>query len=191
IGVQAVRRRRPESRLVLVGFLASTGATLITLMRYAGVAPITDLIPLGIVVLVVSQGLVLAVRWARTYQQSIVLSAEHARMLETTQAQLKKLRDYRRLMTLREENLRRRIAETLHGRTQGRLFFIVRLIDQAERAMREDVETARGYLKAARNLLHQVREEDIRSTSRRLHPAAVGAGLVPAIESLLDTFDES
>jgi len=191
VGLRAVRRGRPDSQLFLVGLLASMAATLVTLLRYTGVAPIADLIPLGIVVLVVSQGLLLAVRWARTYQQTMVLAAENARMLETTQTQLKKLRDYRRLMTLREENLRRRIAETLHGRTQGRLFFTVRLIDQAERAMREDVETASGYLKAARNLLHQVREEDIRSTSRRLHPAAVGAGLVPAIESLLDTFDES
>ena len=90
-----------------------------------------ELIPLGIIVLVLSQSLILALRSARTYRQTIMLAAENARMLEKTEWQLKKLQEYRRLMTLREENLRRRIAEMLHGRTQGRLFAAVRRIDQA------------------------------------------------------------
>lgn len=191
VGFRATLLGRPDARVFLGGVLASVLATMITLLRYAGMAPVADLIPAGVTVLVLSQVVVLALRWARTYRDTITLAAENARMLNTTRQQVKKLREYGRLVTMREENVRRQIAEMLHGRTQGRLFFIVRLIDQAERAMKEDVEAARGYLTAARNLLDQVRDEDIRSTSRRLHPSAVGAGLVPAVESLLSTFDES
>lgn len=191
IGFRAVARGRPDSSLFLGGIVASIVASLVTLLRYTGIAAVAELIPVGIVFLVLSQCFFLAVRSARTYWQTITLAAENALMLEKTDWQLKKLKEYRRLMTLREENLRRRIAETLHGRTQGRLFAVSRRIDQAERAMTRDVAAASEYLADAKALLDQVREEDIRGTGRQLHPAAVGAGIVAATESLLDTFDES
>jgi len=191
VGFRTVVRGRPDSRLFFGGIVATIAATLITLLRYAGVASVGELIPVGIAVLVLSQSLVLAVRSARTYHRTIALAAENARMLAETEWQLKKLKEYRRLMTLREENLRRRIAEMLHGRAQGRLLAAARRIDQAERVMTVDPAAARSYLTDAKRLINQVREEDIRNTGRQLHPAAVGAGLVAAIESLLDTFEES
>ncbi len=191
IGLRAVIRRRPDSVLFLGGVLATSLATFLALLRYAGMVLIGELVPAAIIVLVLSQSLVLAARSARAYRQIVTLAAENAQMLETTQWQLKKLREYRRLTTLREENLRRRIAEMLHGRTQGRLFAVLQRIDQAARIMEEDVPAARAHLSQARQLLDQVREEDIRRTSRQLHPAAVGAGMLAAIESLLDRFDES
>ncbi|MBO8142040.1 MAG: hypothetical protein H0Z37_07670 [Firmicutes bacterium] len=191
VSFRAVARGRPDSRLFLGGIVATIVASLVTLLRYTGIAAVAELIPMGIFVLVLSQCLFLAVRSARTYQQALTLATENARMLAKTEWQLKKLKEYRRLMTLREEHLRRRIAETLHGRTQGRLFTAIRRIDQAERAMSHDIAAAGAYLTDAKQLLDQVREDDIRSVGRQLHPAAVGAGIVAAIESLLDTFEES
>lgn len=191
VGILVVLRRRPDSLLFLAGLLAAIVSTLVTMLRYAGVVPVAELIPVGIIILVISQSLILALRSARSYRQTITLAEENARMLDITQWQLKKLKEYRRLTTLREENLRRRIAETLHGRTQGRLFAVIQHISQAERAMEHDTTEARAHLSHARSLLDQVREEDIRQTSRQLHPAAVGAGLLAALESLLDRFEES
>lgn len=191
VGILAAARNRPYARLVLGGIMASIIASLVTLLRYAGIAAVDDLIPSGIIVLILSQCFVLALRSARIYHQTITLAAENAHMLKKTEWQLKKLKEYRRLMTLREENLRRRIAEMLHGRTQGRLFAAVRRIDQAERAMELNTAEARKHLVETKKLLEQVREEDIRSTGKQLHPAAVGAGMVAAIEALLDAFEDS
>jgi len=190
VGFRAAIYGRPDSRLFLGGLLTAIGASLVTLLRYTGIAAVTDIIPVGIIVLVLSQSLVLAARSARTYRQTITLAAENARMLKETEWQLEKIKEYRRLMTLREENLRRHIAEMLHGRTQGRLFSALRRISQAEKAMAQDIPAAKEYLADAKALIDQVREEDIRSTGKKLHPAAVGAGIVAAIESLLDTFEE-
>lgn len=191
VGVRAVAHGRPDSRLFLGGIVGAITASLITLMRYLGFVDVTDLVPAGIIVLILSQSLILALRTARTYRRTVVLAAENARMLEQTEWQLEKLKEYRRLMTLREENLRRHIAETLHGRTQGRLFAAVRRIDEADREMDKDVAEAREYLADAKALVDQVREDDIRNLGRQLHPAAVGAGIVAAVEALLDAFDES
>ena len=46
--------------------------------------------------------------------------------------------------------------------------------------MKQDIAAGGEYLADAKELIHQVREEDIRSTGRQLHPAAVGAGIVAA-----------
>lgn len=190
VGFRAVALHRPDASL-LGGVGVTIAASLITLLRYTGIAVVPDLTPLGIGILVLSQCLVLAVRLARAYRSAMTLAEENARMLVKTEWQLQKLKEYRRLMTQREENLRRRIAETLHGQTQGRLFAAVRRIDHAQRVMNEDIAAANEYLNDAKELITRVREEDIRTTGWQLHPAAVGAGIVAAIESLLDTFEES
>lgn len=191
IGIRGLARRRPEDSLAAFGIYGVVLLSVVTLSRYSGFTQMADLIPLGTLLLLIAQGLILGVRWVRSFHQTAILAAENAHMLRETERQLKQLKEYRRLMTEREENLRRRISETLHGTTQGKLFAVVRLIERAQSLLKGDRDQANILLSDAVAMVHHVRQEDIRSIGRQLHPTAVSAGLVAAVESLLDTFEDS
>jgi len=191
VGIRTAIRQRSDALLFVWGMAATVACVLVTLLRYADIVNVVDLVPLGATIMILTQALILARRSARSHRQAVALAAENAHMLEKTEWQLAKLKEYRRLMTLREENLRRRIAETLHGRTQGRLFAALRRIELAQATMAQDTSKAGEHLSDAKALIDQVREEDIRTTGKQLHPTAVGAGIVAAVESLLDSFEES
>lgn len=86
-----------------------------------------------------------------------------------------------------EVRVRREVAEGLHGSLQQRLVLIVARLDiirghlAAGAASPADVEA----LQDIRDQLEQIREGDVRETSRMLYPDGLEVGMVPALRSLL------
>jgi len=186
---KAATRGRDGAPLFLAGALAYTASILVTAASPAGVFQRIDAIPYGTAAFVISQGWAVARKAARSFAAQDRLLEENARMLKETEWQLAELKRYRRMMTEREEDVRRQIAEMLHGAAQGKLFSALQHIDQAARLIQSDPSQAQQSLAEAKQWLVKLRDEDIRSVSRRLHPTAVAAGLVPALETLVHTYE--
>lgn len=99
---------------------------------------------------------------------------------------------YQRELALRtleteEVRVRRSIAEGLHGSLQQRLVIAAVQVDMFIEETRrrglgeEDVQA----LMALRRDLDDIRENDVRATSRMLYPEGIEIGLVPAVRMLL------
>ena len=93
------------------------------------------------------------------------------------------------LRTLEKEEVRvrRSIAEGLHGSLQQRLVIqSIRLEIMVERAkeLGVDVEILDG-MRALREEIDEIRENDVREMSRMLYPEGIEIGMVPAIRALL------
>jgi integral membrane sensor domain MASE1 len=116
---------------------------------------------------------------------------QNAYLLSESRRHLWEIQASRRLLTEREDALRKSVAETLHGRVQTRLLIAWQSLGEAVARLgpaRPDIHT---YLNTARQQIDQVREEDVRQVSHLLHPSVIAAGLVPAIRSLASSFDEN
>ena len=92
------------------------------------------------------------------------------RRVSTLQARVRALRDAERRAAAAAERVRAEVAELLHGRVQGRLLLAADRIRQAEAALGTD---------------------PVRAASHRLHPAVIGAGLIPALAGLAERFGPS
>lgn len=185
VAALAVSRKRDDGSLVMVGAIIFLVSVFTSVLGYAGMPQGFEAMHFGVGALIVTQGLILARRFAQYVRTQKRLLAENAAMLERTRYQLSEVQRYRRLMQEREEGLRSQIAEMLHGRTQGRLLAALRNIDLAFESIRRDPSESEQRLNEAKGLLKLVREEDVREVGRRLHPSAVRAGLIPAVETLL------
>lgn len=191
VAVQAAKRNREDARLFIVGAALFLVSVLATLVDYARPAWEYDAIPIGIAGIAVTQGWILARRFAQHMRAQERLVDANTEMLERARLQLAEAQEYRRLMAQREEELRSQIAEMLHGRTQGRLLAAMRQIRSAAEEIRHNPERAEQQLAEVERLLQQVREEDVREVGRRLHPSAVRAGLIPAFETLLQPMEDA
>lgn len=113
-----------------------------------------------------------------------------SQLLEESRRHLAEVQESRRLLSAREDELRKNIAETLHGRVQNRLLVAGHWLGEALARLEHPRPEIRAYLEAARKEIDRVREEDVRQVSHLLHPAIIAAGLVPAIRSLAGRFEE-
>ncbi|MFI2753159.1 sensor histidine kinase [Cellulomonas sp. P22] len=86
-----------------------------------------------------------------------------------------------------EVRVRREVAEGLHGSLQQRLVLLVARIDSILGHVREGTTTEADFeaLRGIRAQLEEVREGDVRETSRMLYPDGLEVGMVPAMRSLL------
>lgn len=189
--VRAVWKKREDAWLFLAGCITYLASVVINSLGIVNVIRLVDVMPIGTAAFVVTQGWTVARQSARNVAQQRRLAKENAEMLARTRWQLAELQKYRRLMTVREEGLRRQIAEMLHGQAQGRLFAALTHIQRARAMLRKDPDEAARHLEDAKHWVVKVREEDIRDVSRRLHPTAVAAGLIPALESLVRVYEDS
>lgn len=187
----AIARKRDGGSIIMAGAIIFLVCVFASALEYAGIPHGFEAIHFGVGALIVSQGWTLARRFALYVRMQQRLVAENAAMLERTRYQLSEVQRYRRLMREREEGLRSQIAEMLHGRTQGRLLAALRNIDLAVENVRRNPDETEQRLSEAKGLLRQVREEDIREVGRRLHPSAVRAGLIPALETLLRAIEDA
>lgn len=99
---------------------------------------------------------------------------------------------YQRELALRtleteEVRVRRSIAEGLHGSLQQRLVIATVQVDMfiTEARRRDRSEEDIAPLVALRNDLEDIRENDVRATSRMLYPEGIEIGVVPAVRMLL------
>ena len=86
-----------------------------------------------------------------------------------------------------EIRVRREVAEGLHGSLQQRLVLIVARLDRAIESFESGFGTDADVvaLKEVRAQIEDVREGDVRETSRMLYPESLEIGMVPAVRSLL------
>ncbi|MBE3599573.1 MAG: hypothetical protein IMX02_12585 [Limnochordaceae bacterium] len=165
--VRAVLRRRDGAYIFLAGAAALFAALINDLLNYNHLAFTAELLPLGLFALILSQSVLLAQRFSHAFTE---------------------LQRSRRMLTEREEQLRRNIAEMLHGAVQTRLLVAVHQVSEAEAELAAQPERARELLSSARGLLEAVREREVREASHLLHPSIIRVGLVPAVRSLAQRF---
>lgn len=88
------------------------------------------------------------------------------------------------------ERLSRDVAEILHGRVQNKLLLALHKLDAYVRSLSDNDSPAPEPLSEIQNIIEDVREKEIRNASHRLHPSIIDVGLISAIRSLTDTFEE-
>jgi signal transduction histidine kinase len=127
---------------------------------------------------------------AGMYGQLETLNAQlrgtNTELLEQLQARVEELAHSRGLITEAEERLRRELAEVLHSRVQNRLLLIWYRLEELQDLLPADPAAAQQQLGEIRDQLDQIREQDVRELSHRLHPSIIRAGLLPALEALAD-----
>lgn len=187
--VRAALGRREGSGL----FLAGGGFFLLTvvhdLLSYNQIWVTGRLIPVGLFVLILAQSTVLAKRFAVAFKRQQVLSRENDALLQNLRQHLVEIQHSRRLLTAREENLRKGIAEMLHGSVQTKLLMAENQLAEAARRGGADRATAE-LLANAQATINQVREEDVRQASHLLHPTIIQIGLVAAARQLAHRFEK-
>lgn len=118
------------------------------------------------------------------------LATSFNRMAEELQGIVGQLQASRSRIVQAQEGVRRDIAFHLHGRVQGRLLVLsARLLAMRQRA--ELPPEAGRELGEIIDRLSELIDEDVSTISRRLYPAILRRGLVPAIQSLCDQFETS
>lgn len=183
--ITAFRRQRDGSAFFLVGGFVFVVCVVLSLLHYNQLGVTFDWIPVGTGVLLICQSLTVARRYALAFERETALSAQNAQLLHASRRLHQERQELQQLLGRQEKKLRRDIAEMLHGRTQARLHAAWFHIGQARQVLHTDPAKAHRLMDSAQDLIDQVREKDIREASHRLHPAALGVGLVPAIQSLL------
>ena len=186
--VLAVVRRRPAAGSWLVGGGLAIAVGFNDFLFYRHVLPTADLGLVGLGCLVLVQSIQLGRQFAGTLKRQERLSEEKQQLVAELWEYVRALRLSRRLATEREEQLRRRIAEELHGPVQTRLLHAWFQLGKAREALPREDAAAAQIIEQARSEIEQVREGDIRELSHLLHPAVVQVGLVPALKSLVARF---
>jgi len=91
-----------------------------------------------------------------------------------------------RMMTV-QESLRREIASRIHGSVQGKLIVQLHRLAELEKSATSP-EVAAG-LRQVQDALREVMDSHLRPMSRMLYPSILKQGLVPAMQSLTDSFE--
>jgi signal transduction histidine kinase len=103
---------------------------------------------------------------------------------EDLRAQVVEISRTRSLVAQADENVRRDVAEVLHGTVQSRLLAAELRLETLARSC-SDHERAAGEANELAAVLRELREKEVRTMSHQLHPPALRVGLVVAVRSLL------
>ncbi len=105
--------------------------------------------------------------------------------------QILSLRESRSRIVAAEEQVRKDIAEMLHGKVQTKLLVAWHELGRCAALVDTDAAEAKTLLEQVRKEVDQIREQDIREASHLLHPSVVRVGLIPALKSLARKFTET
>lgn len=122
------------------------------------------------------------------FAHQVTLTLRNAQLSRLLDHEVAELQRSRHLLVGAGERLRRQMAETLHGPVQSRLLMANHELEAIRRQLSPDASDLAARLARVETMLDTVREQDIRAISHALHPAIVGAGIVPSIRSLLSAF---
>ena len=115
---------------------------------------------------------------------------ESIRKSELEAARIAYLQESRRRIVAAQEQVRKEVAQELHGPIQTRLFLLQqRLRRLAKELSPSAVDLAEKVAELAEEL-DNVREEQIRRVSHRLHPSIIAAGLGAGLRSLRDHLEK-
>ncbi len=99
-------------------------------------------------------------------------------------------RHSRRVMTEAEDRLRRNTAEFLHGPLQSKLIVLAHRVGEAMRSTDSTPAADKHILAEIQTELYNLCEGDVRAISHMLHPAVIQLGLIPALRSLLNHYEQ-
>ncbi len=108
--------------------------------------------------------------------------------LEAVHAQLAESR--RRIVHVQEE-LRRHMAEDLHGKVQMGMLTSILWLQDASGKVNVDPDSATELISKATNHLQGLIDNELRNIARGLHPAVIRAGLTGALRSLAASFQQT
>jgi signal transduction histidine kinase len=128
----------------------------------------------------------LAAMYGQLEDLNTQLRGTNTELLVQLQAQVEELDRSRGLITEGEERLRRELSEVLHSRVQNRLLMVWYRLEEAQELLASNPAAAAEKLADTRQLVDDIREQDVRELSHRLHPSIIRAGLLPALESLTE-----
>jgi len=94
----------------------------------------------------------------------------------------------RRRIVIAQETVRRQIAGRLHGPVQTNLLILQRRLGECQGKIQSQPDEAVGLLAQIAQELDKIRNEDLRSISRELHPSIIKMGLPAGLRSLRDLF---
>jgi signal transduction histidine kinase len=92
-------------------------------------------------------------------------------------------------MATAEEGLRKEIAEMLHGKVQTSLLVAWHRLGECEALLDKNTGEAKTLLLEIREELDRIREREVREASHTLHPSVIRVGLLPAVRTLLESFE--
>ena len=104
------------------------------------------------------------------------------------QAKVQELQESRARIVVIQERVRREIASHLHGRVQGALLVLKSRLQEVVGEI-GSLPEASQQLQGVVDDLEQLNMREISGLSRRLYPAMLRQGLVPALQSLGDQFE--
>ncbi len=87
------------------------------------------------------------------------------------------------------ESAKRAVAEELHGAVQTKLYAAWIQLRDIERKLEEEHPEESSAIATIASNLDEIREEDIRMLSHRLHPSVIRLGLGSALRSLRDNYE--
>ena len=115
------------------------------------------------------------------------LEDHKAELSSTTQ----QLRLSRRRVVHSHEELRKAVAQQLHGPVQNRLLVATHWLKLAKEYIGSDVAKSDEHLDKATELINEINESDLRSAVRRLHPSLIRVSLLASLRSLADEFSST
>lgn len=120
-----------------------------------------------------------------------IIYRSHKRLLaqEVEAARLSEILASRRRIVAAQESVRQQIAEELHGPIQTRLYAVWQKLGRVQSMITSSPEAAEAGLEKLMEELDNIRENDIRQVSHRLHPGIIRVGLGAGIRSLRDSFE--
>ena len=115
-------------------------------------------------------------------------SNRRRREREAESARLAYLQKSRRRIIAAQEGVRKEIALRLHGSVQNRLILLMHRLKELEQAASPDLARELGDLQSDYG---EVLQKDIRAITHELYPSILRHGLVPALQSLGDSFEDT
>ena len=115
----------------------------------------------------------------------LAATAERRREIEQG---LDELRESRHRLMVVHEQTKKQVAGLLHGRVQSRMIVLGHWLRECQDGLRDgSTDVAEGLEKVSK-LLHEIRDQELRSITRQLYPSIIRTGLPSAVNSLADRF---
>ena len=106
------------------------------------------------------------------------------------QQQYMAVRESRERMLAADEAAKRAIAEELHGAVQTKLYAVWMKLGLAAQEIRDSAAGQDQIVDAIAAEVDNIREEDIRQLSHRLHPGIIRVGALAGLRSLRDYYEQ-
>lgn len=120
-------------------------------------------------------------RIAHAFLELGTLTVENHRLLDERSQQVMLVKESRERMVDAEERVRKEVAERLHGSLQTRLLIVGHQLGELQSRISSEQQ---AQVRTIRDIIDDIRENDVRLLSHRLHPPVLAIGLLPAIRSL-------